>query len=135
MWTSIRKMLEAEGTVSAKALGWECAGGGVMMWQGGQCGWGEGDGRGGGRGGQGPTLRGIAGWVFGFYSKPWEAARGFYAEERFPSGRVWETDRGDRKEVGDRRGGTCRLWLPPGESAEEEWVGGVFVPGLGGVGQ
>ena len=34
------------------------------------------DGRGGGRRGQGPTPQGLVGQVFGFYSKPWEAARG-----------------------------------------------------------
>lgn len=50
------------------------------------------DGRGGGRHGQGPTLQGLVGQVFGFYSKLWEAARGFYAEERLPPGCGWEID-------------------------------------------
>lgn len=40
----------------------------------------------------GPTLQGLVGQVFGFYSKPWEAARGFYAEERLPPGCGWEID-------------------------------------------
>lgn len=52
----------------------------------------ERDGRGHGRGGQGPTPQGIVGQVFGSYPKPWEAARGFYAEERLPLGCVWEID-------------------------------------------
>ena len=52
----------------------------------------ERDGRGRWRGGQGPTPQGIVGQVFGSYPKPWEAARGFYAEERLPLGCVWEID-------------------------------------------
>ena len=78
------------GTASAKALGSERA---WYVHDVVQCGW---------RGEKwekawerrGPAPQGIVGQVFGSYPKPWEAAGGFYAEERLPLGCVWELDRG-----------------------------------------